>query len=240
MTVRTGRFGPYIQLGEQGEDKSVKPKRSSIPRGWDVATLDFERALALLKLPREVGIHPESGKPITAGIGRYGPFVLHDGTYANLDSVEEVFSVGINRAVTLIAEKVAGGGRRGRGAAAKPLKELGDHPDGGGKVTVHEGRYGPYVKHGKINATIPKGTDPNEITMEAAVALIAERSGKPARTKKKAAAGKTAKTAKAGKTAKAKKITKAAEESADETATPKKKTRAKAKRAATASAPEDA
>src|SRR5690606_24723262 len=112
VTLRSGRFGPYVQLGEAVE-KGDKPKRASLPRGWDAASLDLDRALALLALPREVGLHPETGKPITAGLGRYGPFVLHDGTFANLDSVEEVFSVGLNRAVTLIAEKLAGGGRGG-------------------------------------------------------------------------------------------------------------------------------
>ena len=175
VTLRTGRFGPYVQLGEAEGDE--KPKRASLPRGWDAASLDLDRALALLALPREVGLHPETGKPITAGIGRYGPFVLHDGTFANLDSVEEVFSVGLNRAVTLIAEKRAGGGRGGR-AAAKALKTLGEHPAGGGAVTVREGRYCPYVNHGKINATLPKGMDPESVTMETAVELLAARAAR--------------------------------------------------------------
>ena len=192
VTLRTGRFGPYIQLGDQGEDKKQKPKRASIPRGWEIGDIDLDKALSLLSLPREVGLHPESGKPITAGIGRFGPFVLHDGTFANLDSVEEVFSVGLNRAVTLIAEKLAGGGvRRGR-AAAKALKELGDHPDGG-KITVRDGKYGPYVNHGKVNATLPKGQDPQEVTVEQALALIAERAGKSPK-------GRGRKTTKAAKT----------------------------------------
>ncbi len=190
VTLRSGRFGPYVQLGEQGEDKKLKPKRSSIPRGWNAATLDLDRALALLALPREIGLHPESGKPITAGIGRYGPFVLHDGTFANLESVEEVFSVGINRAVTLIAEKLAGGGHRGGRAAPRALKTLGDHPQGGA-VTVRDGKYGPYVNHGKVNATLPKGVDPELITLEQALELIAARAGKPAAAKKKTAAKKT-------------------------------------------------
>ena len=176
VTLRSGRFGPYVQLGEQGEDKELKPKRASIPRGWDINELDLDKALSLLRLPREVGLHPETGKPITAGIGRYGPFVLHDGTFANLDSVEEVFSVGLNRAVSLLAEKVAGGGRRGR-ATAKALKELGDHPEGG-KITVRDGKYGPYVNHGKVNATLPKGQDPQEVTVAQALELIAARAGK--------------------------------------------------------------
>jgi DNA topoisomerase-1 len=200
VTVRSGRFGPYIQLGEQN-GKDEKPKRASIPKGWEPSTIDLDRALALLALPREVGIHPETGKPISAGIGRYGPFVLHDGTFANLDSVEEVFSVGLNRAVTALAEKKAGGGRGGRGASsAKALKELGDHPDGG-KVTLHDGRYGPYVKYGKINATLPRSTTPETVTLQSALELIAAKAEKgpskrPAKAKaKKPAAKKPAKKA---------------------------------------------
>lgn len=102
--------------------------------------------------------------------------MLHDGTFANLDSVEEVFSVGLNRAVSVLAEKAAGGGRRGR-ATAKALKELGDHPEGG-KITVRDGKYGPYVNHGKVNATLPKGQDPQEVTVAQALELIAARAGK--------------------------------------------------------------
>jgi len=117
---------------------------------------------------------------ISAGLGRYGPFLLHDGVYANLDSIEDVFSVGINRAVSVLAEKAAakasGGGRRGATAAA--LKDLGDHPDGGGKITVRDGKYGPYVNYGKVNATLPKGKEPLAVTVEEALALIAEKAGK--------------------------------------------------------------
>ena len=154
---------------------------SSLPKGWDAATIDLADALALLGLPREVGIHPETGTPITAGIGRYGPFVQHDGTYANLDSAEEVFSVGINRAVSLLAEKRAGGGRRPGGRAApKALKALGEHPTEGGPVTVRDGRYGPYVNHGKVNATLPKDMAADSVTMETAVELLAAKAGKGA------------------------------------------------------------
>ncbi|MEC9246195.1 MAG: type I DNA topoisomerase, partial [Pseudomonadota bacterium] len=151
ITLRSGRFGPYVQRGEGKE-----AKRAGLPKSWAPDSIDIEKALALLALPRDVGQHPESGKMISAGIGRYGPFLLHDGAYANLESVEDVFSIGLNRAVTVIAEKQAKGGR-GRSTPAA-LKELGDHPDGGGKITVRDGRYGPYVNHGKVNATLPKGT----------------------------------------------------------------------------------
>lgn len=171
ITLRSGRFGPYVQ---QGDGKEAK--RASLPKGWTPDSIDIEKALALLSLPRDVGQHPESSKMISAGIGRYGPFVLHDGTYANLESVEDVFSIGLNRAVTVLAEKQSKGGGRGR-AAATVLKELGDHPDGGA-VTVRDGRYGPYVNWAKVNATLPKGKDPQSVTAEEALQLIAEKAGK--------------------------------------------------------------
>ncbi|MFY0613293.1 MAG: topoisomerase DNA-binding C4 zinc finger domain-containing protein, partial [Hyphomicrobiaceae bacterium] len=210
VTLRIGRFGPYVQLGEP-EEKGDKPPRSSIPKGVSADDVDLELALKLLSLPREVGPHPEGGKMITAGLGRYGPFVLHDGVYANLESAEEVFDIGINRAVTLIAEKIAGGGKRGWSRPqAKVLKDLGEHPDEGGPIQVLEGRYGPYVKHGKTNATVPKGKEPADVTIEEAVALIAERAAKAPKkkaAKKKAPAKKAATKKAAAKKAPAKKKT---------------------------------
>ncbi|MAY63820.1 MAG: DNA topoisomerase I [Rhizobiales bacterium] len=188
ITLRTGRFGPYVQRGEGKE-----AKRSSLPKGWMPQSMDHEKAMALLSLPRDIGKHPESGKMISAGIGRYGPFVLHDGVYANLENVEEVFSIGLNRAVTLIAEKQAKGPGRGRGTPTA-LKSLGDHPDGG-TITVRDGRYGPYVNWGKINATLPKDAVPADVTMEQALELIAAKAeakgGKKKAPAKKAAAKKT-------------------------------------------------
>jgi len=186
VTLRSGRFGPYVQRGTSEDDE--KPKRSSLPKGVEPDEIDLARALQLLSLPREVGLHPETGKPISAGIGRYGPFVLHEGVYANLENYEEVFTVGINRAVTLIAEKAAKGGR-GR---ANALKTLGDHPELGGPVQVMDGRYGPYVKHGRTNATLPKDVTPETVTMEQAVELIAAKAKKGSGGKKKAAKKKTA------------------------------------------------
>ncbi|MFN3514717.1 MAG: type I DNA topoisomerase [Phenylobacterium sp.] len=185
--LKAGRFGPYVQLGE-----GDKPKRASLPKAWPAAAMDLEKALRLLRLPREVGPHPEDGQPILAGIGRYGPFVQHNGTYANLPSVDEVFEVGLNRAVTLLAEKRAGGAGRGRAEAAA-LKELGAHPADGAPVRVLSGRYGPYIKHGSTNANIPKGKDPAEITLEEALALIAEREAKGGGKKKPAKAKAAAK-----------------------------------------------
>ena len=153
VTLRSGRFGPYVQLGPDAEKGGEKPKRASIPKGWAVEDLDLEAALKLLSLPREIGIHPETGKPIVAGIGRYGPFVENDGKYANLDSVDEVFTVGAK------PRRLAAGGKEGRARRAlrpRRLKELGEHPTLGGPVTVRSGRYGPYVNHAKINATLPR------------------------------------------------------------------------------------
>jgi DNA topoisomerase-1 len=198
--LKIGRFGPYVQLGD-GE----KPKRTSLPKGWSPAEMDLPRALKLLALPREVGVHPEDGKPITAGLGRYGPFIQHAGTYANLSDIEEVFDVGLNRAVTLLAEKRAGGGRRGR-AEATVLADLGAHPDSGEPVRILSGKYGPYVKSGAVNATLPRGADLKTVTMDQAVALIAERAAKsPAKGGRKAPAKKAAAKKSAPKTAAAKK-----------------------------------
>ncbi len=170
VMLRSGRFGPYLQLGPDAEKGGDKPKRASIPKGWAVDEVDLAAALKLLSLPREIGIHPETGKPIVAGIGRYGPFVENAGKYANLDSVDEVFTVGANRAVSLLAEKKTGRAR----ATAAVLKTLGDHPDGGA-VTVRSGRYGPYVNHGKVNATLPRDVKPEDVTLPQALELIAAR-----------------------------------------------------------------
>src|SRR5690606_33329476 len=182
ITLRSGRFGPYVQRGEGKE-----AKRASLPKDWTPDSIDYEKALALLSLPRDVGKHPETGKMISAGIGRYGPFLMHEGSYANLESVEDVFTIGLNRAVSIIAEKQSkAGDGRGRGTPAA-LKELGEHPDGG-KATVRDGRYGPYVTYGKSNATLPKGKDPASVPLEEALELVAAKSGKgggkkPARSK---------------------------------------------------------
>ncbi len=188
VTRRVGRFGPYLQLGEAVDDE--KPTRASIPRGTNPATIELEHALRLLSLPREVGLHPETQTPIVANFGRFGPFILHDGTYANLKDPDEVFTIGLNRAVDLLAEKRAKGpSNRSRPGA---LKNLGPHPDGNGNVEIFSGRYGAYVKRGKTNATIPGDKKPEELTLEEAVALIA---GREEKTGKKPAAKKAAKKA---------------------------------------------
>ena len=205
IKLLSGRFGPYIQRGEPTEENK-KPPRASLPKGWDPDALDLEKALSLLRLPREVGPHPEDGEIIEAGIGRYGPFVKHGKLYANLKEVEEVFTIGMNHAVEVLATKLATRGGPGRGAAATPLKELGEHPEQGGPVNVMDGRYGPYIKFAKINATLPKGTESADVTMDMAVTLIAEKAaktgnGKKALAKKKPAAKTSAKKAPSKKTA---------------------------------------
>ena len=176
VSLRTGRFGPYVQLGEE-----KKPKRASIPKEWTPDEIDLERALKLLSLPRELeSPHPVTGKPIVAAIGRFGPYLLHDGVYANLDSVEEVLNVGMNRAVDLLAESEKN--KQQRFKASEILKTLGEHPDGG-KIELRSGRYGPYVKHNKINAPIPKGTEPDSITLEQAIEQINIKAAQPKRAR---------------------------------------------------------
>ncbi|MDO5632695.1 MAG: type I DNA topoisomerase [Paracoccus sp. (in: a-proteobacteria)] len=187
ISLRVGRFGPYVQRGEATADVP-KPPRASIPKGWDAASLDLDRALMLLNLPRQIGPHPEDGVMIEAAIGRFGPYVKHGSKYANLPDVDEVFTIGMNRAVEVLAAKQT----RGRTTAA-PLKELGDHPDGGA-IQVMNGRYGPYVKWEKINATLPRDVTPEDITLEQALDLIA---AKAAKSPKKAAAKPKATTKKA-------------------------------------------
>ena len=214
IRVFKGRFGPYVQRGPVTEENK-KPPRQSVPKDWPAEELELDRAVMLLSLPREIGPHPEDGIMVWANIGRYGPYIKHaestsdrGGTNANLEGLDEVFTVGMNRAVQLLAEKVAS--RGGRGKAAKPIREMGDHPDLGGDVHIMEGKYGPYVKWEKVNATIPKEIEPADLTMEKAVELIEEKLAKsPAKrktaTKKAPAASKTGAKKPAAKKAPAKK-----------------------------------
>lgn len=169
--VMNGPFGPYLQLGEIVPD-GPKPKRVSVPKNMSPDTVEFETAVALLALPRQLGKHPEDGKVVNAGVGRFGPYVQHAGRYKSLAKEDDVLTITMDRAVELIKEI------KGR-AGATPLKELGEHPQGGGAVQIFEGRYGPYVKHGKTNATLPKEKDPLAITLEEAVALLEARAGAP-------------------------------------------------------------
>jgi DNA topoisomerase-1 len=171
VTVRKGPYGPYIQLGE-AVPKQEKPKRVSLPKGISPIDMTLEMACGLLALPREVGKHPETGNPITAGIGRFGPYVEHDKKYASLPADENVLTIGINRAVDLLANAKTRASGRSAG------KEIGKHPEDGKPVTLHSGRYGPYVKHGRVNATVPRDQDADSISLDDAVALIAARAAK--------------------------------------------------------------
>ncbi|WP_170332737.1 type I DNA topoisomerase [Ruegeria arenilitoris] len=200
--LKSGRFGPYVQRGEPTPENK-KPPRASLPRGWSKDDMDMDKALTLLSLPRQIGEHPEGGM-ISSNFGRFGPYIMHQlpeeakPVYVNVKDPNDVFEIGMNRAVEMLAEKRANPGR-GRRAAAKPLKELGEHPDGGA-MQVLDGRYGPYVKWEKVNATIPKDIKPEDVTQEMAIELVNERAAKKgtkkkAAPKKKAAAKKTTKKA---------------------------------------------
>ena len=203
VSRRTGRFGPYVQLGD-GKDA----KRASIPK--DAGELDLDLAVRLLSLPRTVGAHPETGSPITASIGRYGPYLAHDGKYARLQSTAEVFETGMNAAVAKLADAANGGGRPQRGAARPPLAELGESPVTGKPVRVLEGRFGAYVTDGETNATLPKGTEPATLSPEEALVLLAERAAKsPAKPKRKAASKAKAPTKAAAKAKSPRKAAKA-------------------------------
>ena len=183
--IKNGRFGAYIQLGDTGETEE-KPKRAGIPKGKTPAEMELDYALKLLSLPRLVGTHPETGDDIMADIGRYGPYVKAGKQSASLENPDEVFDIGVNRAVTVIAERKAKGPARAAGGSV--IKELGEHPDDGKPIKVLDGRFGPYVKYDKVNATIPKDENPEEVTLERGLELIAARIAKgPAKKRKKAA-----------------------------------------------------
>jgi DNA topoisomerase-1 len=191
ITLRKGPYGHYVQLGEGAEGE--KPKRQSIPKGIEPNDVTIDQAKRLLSLPRVVGEHPETKKPIMAGIGRFGPYLQHDGKYKSIPKDDDVLTIGMNRAVELLSQESKG---RGRGQAA-PGKELGKDPASGETVTQHEGRYGPYVKLGKVNATIPSSMEPGSVTLDQAMQLIAARAEKMGSTppKPKRAAKKTTKKA---------------------------------------------
>jgi len=179
IELKSGRFGPYLER---------EGKRASIPKDVPVADVDAEMAEKLLSLPREIGPHPETGNPITASIGRYGPYLAHDGKYARLNSTAEVFETGMNAAVAKLADAASGGGRQ-RGASREPIAVLGAHPTSGKEIKVMSGRYGPYVTDGTTHATLPKTADPKSVLLEQAVELIDAKaakgpSKKPARRKK--------------------------------------------------------
>jgi len=183
VELKSGRFGRYLQSGD---------KRVSVPR--DVEELTLEVALKLLALPREIGLHPETGLPIEAGIGRFGPYLRHDGKYANLKSTAELFEIGMNAAVVRLAEV------KKRRAAPEPIAVVGAHPESGAEIRLMDGRFGPYVTDGTINASLPRNMDAKSVTLDDAVALLAARAEKAPKKRRKAAAKKpAAKKAAAGK-----------------------------------------
>jgi DNA topoisomerase-1 len=208
VSIRGGRFGTYLQLGEEikapklkkGQKKDpdapepVKPKRASLPKGVEPDQIDLDKALALLSLPREVGKSPEDGEPILAGVGRFGPYVKHGKVYASLEEGDDVLTVGLNRAMHLIADKLANPKKGGRRFGADPGKALGDHPDKGGPIVVKNGRYGPYVSHNGVNATLTGDKTPDTVTLDEAIVLLDARAAMMSNSPKgrRAAGRKTA------------------------------------------------
>jgi DNA topoisomerase-1 len=193
--VLNGRYGPYVQLGEVTSTDD-KPKRVSIPPTMSIENLTLEQALELLSLPKTLGLHPQLQKEIKAGLGRFGPFVVCDGDYRSIPKTESLFTITLEKALELFAQP-----KKGRGKAA-PLKEFGPHPTAGDDINVMNGPYGPYIKCGKINVSLPEGTTPEEMTLEKAVELLADKisTAKPSKKSAKSTAAKTASAQKPAKT----------------------------------------
>ena len=189
ILLKEGPYGPYVQLGDGEQNGKKKPKRVSLLKGMKSEDIDRTMALKLLSLPRTLGNHPESGKVVKAGVGRYGPYVVYDSKYVSIKAPDDVLEIQLDRALEMIA---AAGDKKGGGKSV--LKELGEHPDGG-PIQVLSGRYGPYVKYKKTNASLPKDANPEAMTLEQALALLAEKEGAKKTTKKttrKTTAKKTA------------------------------------------------
>jgi len=205
IVLKTGRFGPYVEM--EGEKR---PKRTGLPKTWEYELMDLEKGLRLIDLPRKIGSHPEDGNQIISGLGRFGPYIKHNTTYVSLPEIDDMFEIGMNRSIEMLAEKRA---NPGRGRGGKVVKDLGAHPKTEKPIKIMEGRYGPYVKYEKINATIPKGTEPKDVTMDMALEYIAAKEKKsPAKKKtaaKKKPAAKKKATAKKKPTAKKTTATKA-------------------------------
>jgi len=190
-----GPYGHYVQLGEAVKGEKIKPKRVSWPKEMPLEQADLASALKLLSLPREIGAHPETGKKVIVNIGRFGPYIGHDGKFKSIPRSDSIFDIGLDRAVELLAQARDGN---------TVLRTLGDHPDDKASVEICSGRYGPYARHGKINATLPKGVSPDEITLEEALELIAAKAAKGGTGKARATKKPAAKTKTATKTTKAK------------------------------------
>jgi DNA topoisomerase-1 len=190
VSLRKGPYGTYVQLGE-ANGEGTKPKRVSLPRGMAPAEVDLARALALLALPRMVGVHPDTREEITAGIGRYGPYLKHGTAYKSLGADDDVLTIGINRAVDLLADV--------KGRRSQPGRTVGDHPGDAKPITLHSGRYGPYLRHGKTLASLPKSANADALTLEEAVSILAAQVEKAKAKRgaggKRAAGNKTEKVA---------------------------------------------
>jgi DNA topoisomerase-1 len=221
-----GPYGPYVQLGEVEEGSKTKPKRVSWPKDLPLEQASLDTALKLLSLPRELGAHPETGKKVIVNIGRFGPYIGHDGKFKSIPRSDSIFDIGLDRAVELLAQAKAGNA---------VLRVLGEHPDDKAPVEICNGRYGPYARHGKVNATLPKDVSPDEITLEQALELIAAKAAKGGTSAKKTATKKTEKAAKATKAkaaAKTAKTPKAATKTTTKKATSAAKKPPKSKSAA--------
>ncbi len=202
--VLTGRYGPYFQLGETEKDSEEKPRRAQLPKGKQPSEVTMEDALLALSLPRDLGKHPDSGKPVQAAIGRFGPFVVHDGDFRSLKKDDNVYTVTLKRALEIMSEE-----KKGRGGSSK-IKSFGEHPTTGKTIDLFTGRYGPYIKHGKTNATVPKDFDPEKLTTEQALSILVAKEGSPKKgaSKKGGAKKGGAKKSVARKTAPKKKVAK--------------------------------
>jgi DNA topoisomerase-1 len=234
VLLRVGPYGPYVQLGEDEGGKS-KPKRISLLKGMRPEELTLDTALRLLELPRTLGTHPESGEPVQAGVGRFGPYILHEGRYVSLKEPDDVLEIDLERALEVLSAAPSRGGAGSRSSSASVLHELGEHPEGG-PIQILAGRYGPYVRHGKINATIPKGIKPDAVTIEQAVDWLAAKAangaGKSTRRRKSAStaakSGGAAKSTAKRTTAKATTKKSTAKKSTAKKSTAKKSTSKKA------------
>lgn len=198
ILLLNGPYGPYLQLGLPEADAKKKPKRVSIPKDIPVSSVDIDVALQLIALPRDLGLHPETNKKVIANIGRFGPYVNHDAKFKSIPRTDSVFDIDLTRAVELLAQANSG---------PAPIKELGNHPTEDGQIAIYSGRYGPYVQHGKVRATISKSQDPESLTLEEALELLAEKAAKEVPAKKKITAKKAAPKKAATKKAAAKKST---------------------------------
>ena len=224
--ILVGAYGPYVQLGEATEE-NPRPKRASLPKGMTPDTITLEAAVGLLALPRLLGLHPETGAKIKASLGRFGPYIVHDQgkegkDYRSLKGEDDVLTITLQRALELLAQPKKG--RGGRKKAAEPLRELGKHPEDEEPVNIYDGPYGPYIKHGKINASIPEGETVETVTLEKAVELLAAKASTKKTGRKSTKSTKASDSSKATTATKAKKTAAKTSKSTKESKTAKAET----------------